>query len=378
MQMRKIAYILHGLAAGGTEGFVLNVVKKLDRRKYDITFILALDDDGNSRQFREDEAEALGVHIYRTCDLGSLGKIRLHYKKLKQILKETGPYDVVHGNMDLLNAVNLLAAKRTGIKVRICHSHNSKSQYAVNSLKKVLVSCYRFVMKSLIWHNATIMLGCAEEANDYLYGKRWRNSNKCHVLYNGIDLERFQDCKVDREKYRKELNIPERDGIYLMTVGRFNEQKNPIFLYEIVKEMVHLEPRIQFSWIGNGDLRNKIEERAQKENMQDHIHFLGNRKDVPEIMKCHEGFLLPSLFEGFALVTIEAQAAELKCFCSDRITRDVDCGLCHFISLDKSAKEWAEKILQILVLRLEAEVSKERLERCSINQTVRMLEKYYS
>ncbi len=93
------------------------------------------------------------------------------------------------------------------------------------------------------------MLGCAEEANDYLYGKRWRNSNKCHVLYNGIDLERFQDCKVDREKYRKELNIPERDGIYLMTVGRFNEQKNPIFLYEIVKEMVHLEPRIQFSWI---------------------------------------------------------------------------------------------------------------------------------
>ncbi len=95
-------------------------------------------------------------------------------------------------------------------------------------------------------------------------------------------------------------------------------------------------------------------------------------------MKCHEGFLLPSLFEGFALVTIEAQAAELKCFCSDRITRDVDCGLCHFISLDKSAKEWAEKILQILVLRLEAEVSKERLERCSINQTVRMLEKYYS
>ena len=80
-------------------------------------------------------------------------------------------------------------------------------------------------MKSLIWHNATIMLGCAEEANDYLYGKRWRNSNKCHVLYNGIDLERFQDCKVDREKYRKELNIPERDGIYLMTVGRFNEQK---------------------------------------------------------------------------------------------------------------------------------------------------------
>ena len=52
---KKIVYVLHGLAAGGTEAFVLNVVSHLDRKKYDITFILALDDNGKTHQFHEDK-----------------------------------------------------------------------------------------------------------------------------------------------------------------------------------------------------------------------------------------------------------------------------------------------------------------------------------
>lgn len=52
---KKIVYVLHGLAAGGTEAFVLNVVSHLDRKKYDITFILALDNNGKTHQFHEDK-----------------------------------------------------------------------------------------------------------------------------------------------------------------------------------------------------------------------------------------------------------------------------------------------------------------------------------
>lgn len=51
--MKKIAYILHGLASGGTEAFVMNVVSKLDKKDYDITFILALDCDGGSNFARQ-------------------------------------------------------------------------------------------------------------------------------------------------------------------------------------------------------------------------------------------------------------------------------------------------------------------------------------
>ena len=62
---KKIVYVLHGLAAGGTEAFVLNVVSHLDRKKYDIVL-------------------EQGIKIYRTCDLDGIKKWKLHYEKLKK------------------------------------------------------------------------------------------------------------------------------------------------------------------------------------------------------------------------------------------------------------------------------------------------------
>ena len=71
------------------------------------------------------------------------------------------------------------------------------------------------------------------------------------------------------------------------------------------------------------------------------------RKDVPEIMQAMDCFVLPSHFEGLPLVGIEAQAAGLKCFFSDTITKEVGItNLSQFISLKDSAKKWAKKIIE--------------------------------
>lgn len=172
---KKIVYVLHGLAAGGTEAFVLNVVSHLDRKKYDITFILALDDNGKTHQFHEDKVLEQGIKIYRTCDLDGIKKWKLHYEKLKKLLIEKGPFDVIHCNMDLFNGINLMAAKKAGIPVRICHSHNSESQYSTSFLKKIMSRTYRIFMRKMIYKYSTNMLGCSELANDYLYGENWRN-----------------------------------------------------------------------------------------------------------------------------------------------------------------------------------------------------------
>ena len=80
---KKIVYVLHGLAAGGTEAFVLNVVSHLDRKKYDITFILALDDNGNTHNFHLDNVLEQGIKIYITCDLDGIKNRNLHYENLK-------------------------------------------------------------------------------------------------------------------------------------------------------------------------------------------------------------------------------------------------------------------------------------------------------
>lgn len=363
---RKIAYVLHGLAAGGTEAFVINVASNLDREKYDITFILALDDNGKTHQFHEDKMLEQGIKIYRTCDLDGLKKWKLHYQKLKAILKKEGPFDVIHCNMDLFNGINLMAARKVGIPVRICHSHNSESQYNTSMLRKIMSRTYRTVMRKLIYKNATIMLGCSELANDYLYGQRWKRDQRCSVLYNGIDLNKF-----------KLQSREETDQKKIMTIGRFNKQKNPYFLLEILMELLKIRGNVCFSWVGDGELRKPIEEQVKENHLEDQIIFLGRRDDIPQVLMKNEYFLFPSLFEGLPITLIEAQASGLKCFVSDTITKEVNVGLCKYISLKKDAKYWAKYISEELDKKEKSSFDNKKLEQFDIRNTVKRLEEIY-
>ncbi|MGN0417213.1 glycosyltransferase [Anaerostipes faecalis] len=365
---RKIAYVLHGLAAGGTEAFVINVVSNLNPEEYDITFILALDDNGKTHQFHEDKMLEQGIKIYRTCDLDGLKKWKLHYEKLKKILKEEGPFDVIHCNMDLFNGINLMAAKKAGIPVRICHSHNSESQYSTSTLKKVMSRIYRIFMRKLIYKNATIMLGCSELANDYLYGEKWRKDQRCNVLYNGIDLEKFKLQNTEEK---------ETDQKKIMTIGRFNKQKNPFFLLEVLIELLKMRKDVYFSWIGDGELKKPIEEIAQKQHLEHKIVFLGRREDIPQLLGQNKYFLFPSLFEGLPITLIEAQASGLECFVSDTITREVNIGLCKYLSLKKSPKQWAQYISKEIDKKEKLSYDNEKLSQFDIKNTVKRLEEIY-
>lgn len=377
MAKKRIAYVLHGLAAGGTESFIINTIRALDSEKYSASIILALDEGESSHQFREDEVEALGVKIYRTNDLESFAKKCRHYRRLKAILLETGPYDILHSNMDLFNGVNLLAAKRVSIQKRISHSHSTGSQYAIKGKSKWIADVYHRVMRMLIRQNATLKLGCSEVANDYLYGKNWRESKDCHVVYNGIDLERFQCEGLNKAVYRKQSGLPE-EGMLFVAVARICEVKNPIFALRIIKALHDIDDSVFFSWVGDGDLKGQMERFINENRMEPYVKLLGRRSDIPELLKCNDAFLQPSIFEGLPIATIEAQAAGLICFGSDKITTEVDCGLCEFYSLDEPPEKWAAHILDRMKERgrtvpdLEA-----RLRRFDIKNTILEIEGYY-
>ena len=94
-----------------------------------------------------------------------------------------------------------------------------------------------------------------------------------------------------------------------MTIGRFGEQKNPFFLLEILIELLNIRKDINFSWVGDGELRKTIEERVKEEHLEKQIHFLGRRENIPELLQQNDFFLFPSLFEGLPITLIEAQAS---------------------------------------------------------------------
>ena len=164
----RVLEINHGLAPGGIESFVLNVFENIDRDKYEINFAIACE----GKQFYEDRVLEQDGKIYRTCDLDSIRKIIKHFYRLIKLLKNEGPFDVVHSQIDFFNGVNLLAAYIAGVPCRISHSHNTNSAHASSEKVSIFIKLYRFIMKNLINIFSTEKLGCSKEANLYMYGEK--------------------------------------------------------------------------------------------------------------------------------------------------------------------------------------------------------------
>ena len=131
----RVLEITHGLAPGGIESFVLNVFENIDRDKYEINFAIACE----GKQFYEDRVLEQDGKIYRTCDLDSIRKIIKHFYRLIKLLKNEGPFDVVHSQIDFFNGVNLLAAYIAGVPCRISHSHNTNSAHASSEKVSIFI-----------------------------------------------------------------------------------------------------------------------------------------------------------------------------------------------------------------------------------------------
>lgn len=370
---RKIFLLNHGLANGGTDTFCMNILKHIDRNRYDIHMVLAVDPDSKP-QFHEDEVRQLGIPLYKTSDLNGIKKILIYIFRLYKLMRKEKP-DVFHANMDLFNGINMLVAWLAGVPVRVCHSHNSQSQYEANSGKHFLVSIYRSFMRKFLWQCSTVRCGCSAMAMDYLYEKKWKKDPSSHVIHNGIDLTAFagpRDLAVEK-------SIGLRNGIhYLITVGRLSKQKNPLFLIDVMKEVCTQRDDVELLWVGTGEMENQVRGKIADYGLEQKIHLLGARKDIPQILKCAEAFVFPSLFEGLGIVLIEAQAAGLPCVVSDKVPKAVDMGGCAFLDIENGMAEWAAVITDLIDGNIAPKILPEKMQQYDVHFMLNQLEKLYA
>ncbi len=336
MQRIRLAYVTHGLSANGIENLMVNVARQIDRTQFDVTFIVAIDAEMPPMLY-EPEIESLGMRVIRICDLDGLQKKRRYFRELSAVFVRER-FDVVHAHMDLLNGIVLTLAKKAGVPKRICHAHNSNTQYVSGNgplPKRILQKIYRTVMRALIRRAATDRLGCSDAAIAYMYGKA-----PAVELLNGTDLERFAQARRSDDKAPDLKDA----AVHLATVGRISMQKNPLFLCSVIKELSLLRQDFVLHWEGAGDMLDAVKETVRSLEIEPYVQLLGVRSDIPQILCACDYFLLPSLFEGLAIVLIEAQACGLTCFVSDTVSRQSDAGACRFLSLKLDAKAWAEAI----------------------------------
>jgi glycosyltransferase involved in cell wall biosynthesis len=129
------------------------------------------------------------------------------------------------------------------------------------------------------------------------------------VVMNGVDIERYP-AVADRGEIRSRLGFGPDDHLMTM-VGTFKRQKGHRFLMEATASIIARFPALHVLLVGDGDLTNEVGVQVQEAGLAGRIHFLGSRRDVPELLLASDSFVLPSLWEGFSVALIEAMASRL-------------------------------------------------------------------
>lgn len=357
MSKIKVCILQNGLARGGTDTFVVNLCKEIDKERFDVTVV-----NPSLKPeclVREAEVLATGAKIVRTSPLESLSSKIKHFWMLYRLLKD-GKYDVFQTNIDLFNGPNLFVAWLAGVPVRCCHSHNAMQQKSIVQGMTFSVRIYQAVMKWMCWTFSNRRSGCSEEAMDFLFtGRNWHQDKYPIIVNNGIDIDRFR-TPINVNQKKAELGLTAKYNI--VTVGRIIPQKNPLFIAESFAQLCKLRDDVDFVWVGIGDKEAECREILKREGVLERVHFLGSRNDVNEILPCCDLFYMPSVFEGLGIVIIEAQVAGLPCIASDTVPQKANCGAVRYIPLHADKTVWAKAMSNVLDGKLKLKVNEVSLQ----------------
>jgi len=336
----RVLHIFGRMNRGGAETFIMHVYRNIDRSRIQFDFAVHSDQPGHY----DEEIRSLGGRIF-VLPRPHPATLPAYWRALVRVLRDEGPFAVVHSHVHFYSGIPLAIAASTGIPRRIAHSHNISDGKRSTWPRRL----YRWYMRSLISRYATHMLGCSRPACEALYGSKCWRDKRVQVVHYGIDLTPFELLPKDRNLLRDRIGLP-RDCLLIGHVGRFDVQKNHRFLIEIFESLVAQCPTARLVLVGDGPLRPEIERLVRVKGIQDRVFFLGVRADVPEIMGCLDVFLFPSLYEGLGIVLIEAQAAGVPCVVSDVIPDEADLGLrlINRVNLESPLRLWLDSIMTCL------------------------------
>jgi glycosyltransferase EpsF len=297
-----VAQIMGKWVGGGVEAVIMNYYRHIDRTKVQFDFIC----DEDSTNIPYGEIEKLGGKVI-LCP--PYQKIHKYMKFLEKLFREK-KYRIVHSNINTLSVFPLRAAKKAGVKVRIAHSHSTSNpkEWKKNLLKNTL--------RPFSKKYATDYFACSEHAGRYLFGDKSFNAGKVTIIPNAIDIEMFKYDPIARKKLRKEIGL-RNDDFVIGHIGRFVKQKNHAFLIDVFAEVKKENAKLVL--VGQGPLREEIENKVKKLGLEKDVFFLGQRNDANKLYSVFDVFCLPSLYEGLGVVAIEAQINERKLLLSDKV-----------------------------------------------------------
>lgn len=352
----RILHVVTVLNRGGLETMIMNHYRQIDRSKYQFDFLVHRE----GKHDYTDEVISLGGRIFTLPSFNPFNT-NGYLSKLDDFFKHHKEYSVVHSHLDTLSAFPLKAAKKHGIKIRIAHAHNASQD---KNLKYII----KYFAKKKIKKYATKLIGCGKAAGKWTF-----ETEHFEIINNAIQVKDYAYNEIHSEKFKNKYSL---DNNYVIGhIGRFNDTKNHIFMVEILEEVLKKRKDIKLLLVGEGPTKSTVISYAEKLGVLDNIVFAGLIENVNEVINAMDIFIMPSKYEGFPLVLVEAQTNGLKCIVSTNVSSEVNItGDVKFISL-KDKELWVQEILNETKRRDYSEKIKEN--GFDVKENILKLERIY-
>lgn len=350
--MIRVLHIFHEMANGGIEHFVMDYYRHIDRTKVQFDFLVSVESEG----YFDREITDMGGVVHHAYPLEK-NPLR-NYWDIAKIVRENR-YNIVHRHTgSAFGYFDLRAARHGAAKHLILHSHNNQAgNQTIHKLSATFlkIPCER--------------LACSHEAGEWLFG----SNQDFKIINNAIDCGRFRFRSEVRNEIRQEFQFGDR--FVIGHVGRFEDQKNHLRMLRIFEAVLEKCPDSVLVLVGIGSLQEQCRHLAHDLGISDHVLFLDTRADVPELMQAFDLFLLPSLYEGFPFVLVEAQASGLICVASTKVPAECNVtGNVRFIDLEKTDAEWADDILTDRKTKIDRSKCAEKMKEHGYDITLNAME----
>jgi glycosyltransferase involved in cell wall biosynthesis len=294
-----VCHIITKLELGGAQKITLRTMAHLDRSK----FLPVLIAGGEAGELDIDAVSILGREFYRVPSLvraiRPLQDVKAIFS-LTRLLRRIRPI-IVHTHSSKAGIIGRWAARLAGVPVIVHSVHGfgfTPTQHPL--LKRFLTLMERWASAFTQW-----VFTDSEANRQQGIALGLFTGDRSSMLPPGIDLQAIRAVRVDRDDKRHSLGLDSAKPLIGM-VAPFKPQKSPLDFVRVALHVCRQRSNAHFVMVGDGELRQVVEEEIRRLGLSQSITLTGWRRDVPEIMKCLDVFLLTSGWEGLPRVYLEA------------------------------------------------------------------------
>ena len=287
-----ILYVIDGVEFGGGERVFLQLASGL-RERYQI-FVATNTQGKFAQELIDQDIQTFPVDMTRQVTFKPILQIR-------DIIRQN-QIDLVHSQGARADFFARMAAKLAGAHCIICTVAMPVEGFEVGPVRK---SIYRFIDK-LTEPCVDRFLVVSESLKGNLIDGRGISDERVARIYNGIELDQFRlDFKNSSLKEQLDINP---DAILIGAIGRLVWQKGFEYFIRAIPEVLKVNPNTTFLRVGDGPLRPQLESEARKLSLHDSLIFTGFRSDILELLSTIDILVIPSVLEGFPMITLEGMA----------------------------------------------------------------------